>query len=646
VRLPESVIERQSNIRVRKRIDYKIDPAAVRVLMSLLSKLYSNPELAVLRELSTNARDAMIEAGRGHLPIEVTTPRGYNQILTIKDTGIGMDIFDLEDIYTSYATSTKRSNDDLNGALGVGSKSPFAITDQYTVVAVKNGIKTSAIISRSPEGGGSMDIISELETTEPNGVEIQIATRRGSDFETLAKNLFMYWAPNTVLLNSVEPAKFKGDKVTDKIYLDLEYNYYGKDVIVMSGVPYPLPERMSQFYQVVYFADNGEIDFTPSRESLELTERTRGVITNLKAEVNRLIAKQFQDKVDAFDNIRDAVMLFANNGSLLNTLSVPLAYKGYAWPQRYSLGYYHNNMIRYSGDTATKVDSIGIDDANRNKFNVVISDVKRLSPTMKEKLDFYAGEHNLDNQWIIADNYLNSYWLSELNYVDWEDIKVVKLPFTSTAKGVKRGPIAEYKLWDGDWTDNKIDPTKPVYYVGASDYQWDEVKFIINATGAEQVAKVYKVKMKPFMEAFPQAAPLDDLIVSTLNDFYRKINIQDAVDYVHYVSEHNYEWNALRRVLPSIRDRMLDTHIVSEYDRLNGVAALVDRKETMRVLRGKLKDWSQVSGPKGTYKASIGSLMGDYPMFLPAMVTRWHTPNDNIVLDYLNATYTFNKEKK
>ena len=63
-----------------------IDESATAHLMDVLTKLYSDPELAVLREYSTNAWDSHIAAGVKR-PIEVTLPTRFNPILTIRDYG-------------------------------------------------------------------------------------------------------------------------------------------------------------------------------------------------------------------------------------------------------------------------------------------------------------------------------------------------------------------------------------------------------------------------------------------------------------------------------------------------------------------------------------------------------------------------------
>jgi hypothetical protein len=57
-----------------------------------LSSLYSNRVRAVIREISTNARDAMIEAGNADRKFFVTLPDIAEQIFKVRDFGIGLAI--------------------------------------------------------------------------------------------------------------------------------------------------------------------------------------------------------------------------------------------------------------------------------------------------------------------------------------------------------------------------------------------------------------------------------------------------------------------------------------------------------------------------------------------------------------------------
>src|SRR3954462_183715 len=111
------------------------------MVMTILTDLYSNPVLAVIREYSTNALDAQIEAGVDR-PIEVTLPGPLSPFFKVRDYGDGLNEDDIRDIYSQYGTSTKRASNDVVGMLGLGCKSALTYTDQFTVTGIKNGVMT------------------------------------------------------------------------------------------------------------------------------------------------------------------------------------------------------------------------------------------------------------------------------------------------------------------------------------------------------------------------------------------------------------------------------------------------------------------------------------------------------------------------
>ncbi len=154
---------------------------------------YSNKELAPLREYSTNARDAHIQAGCPNRPIEIHLPSKLEPELRIRDFGKGLTIDELEDVYFRYWKSTKRNSNELNGCLGIGAKSAFAYTAAYTVISWCNGMKIVA----TGQKDGFADVIYHQPNTqsEPDGIEIVIPIEQKdiSKFFLEATELFKFW---------------------------------------------------------------------------------------------------------------------------------------------------------------------------------------------------------------------------------------------------------------------------------------------------------------------------------------------------------------------------------------------------------------------------------------------------------------------
>ena len=107
----------------------------------LSNGLYSNKERAIIREVSCNAYDANVDAGNGHIPIEVHLPNTLEPFFSIKDSGPGLTPDQMVNVYTQYGNSTKTDNNLAIGCMGLGSKSPFSYIDSFTVISIHRNPK-------------------------------------------------------------------------------------------------------------------------------------------------------------------------------------------------------------------------------------------------------------------------------------------------------------------------------------------------------------------------------------------------------------------------------------------------------------------------------------------------------------------------
>lgn len=83
----------------------------------LTANVYSNPVLAVVREWSTNACDACIDAGT---PVEfdVHIPTLAEPTFFVRDYGTGLTPEKITGLFSTLGASTKRDSDEFNGTLG------------------------------------------------------------------------------------------------------------------------------------------------------------------------------------------------------------------------------------------------------------------------------------------------------------------------------------------------------------------------------------------------------------------------------------------------------------------------------------------------------------------------------------------------
>lgn len=161
----------------------------------LSSKLYANPKLAIVRELSTNAYDAQVAAGNQDKAFVVHLPNTFEPFFSIRDYGTGLSPEDVEHIYTTYFASTRTDSNDFTGALGLGSKSPFSYTDQFTVTSYYNGTLYCYSAFKNENGEPTIALLHSDMTDELNGVEVKINVNQidFTDFKENAEQVYRFF---------------------------------------------------------------------------------------------------------------------------------------------------------------------------------------------------------------------------------------------------------------------------------------------------------------------------------------------------------------------------------------------------------------------------------------------------------------------
>jgi hypothetical protein len=288
-----------------------------RKAFQILSDLYSDKPLAIVRELGCNAADSMVMAGKADQPFYVHLPNALEPWLTIQDFGTGISHKNIYDIYSTYFESTKSNTNDQIGCLGLGSKSPFCYTDNFTITSIVDGEKRIYNSYFNQNNTPTIALMSTEETTEGNGIAIQIPIKAVDFhvFNVAVQKAFRFFDVKPTIeggtINwNIEAPIFEGDG-----WLSYEKFTYGEAYAVMGGVTYQISTHhleskhrdMINRAGLVLKFDMGELDFTPSRESLSYDEDTIKALNN-KME---FIAKNFREKlveiIDAKENIFDAI---------------------------------------------------------------------------------------------------------------------------------------------------------------------------------------------------------------------------------------------------------------------------------------------------------------------------------------------------
>jgi hypothetical protein len=354
-------------------VKMSIDADSVDVLMTNLTSLYSNPVRAIVREYSANALDSHTKSGQTK-PVLVLMPTEQNPVFSVQDFGVGMSKDEIANVYSRYGRSTKTSNNSEIGGFGLGCKSALAIAERFDIVAVKDGVKTTAFIQKNARGVGVVHFVSEDKTSDANGVLITIPVEhnRISAFRENT-SLFNTWAVGSVLVDG-EPNKavqyqdnylpiapagevsawveikkasvFSGrnfygygsvwSNITFNIggiAYELEKTWFGGDKDSITAKLANDSKMVGKLRNVLGYSKAvvnlpiGSIDLTPSREAIMITEKSVSTIVASLSDFGDAIRPAFQNYIQTLP-IEQAYRVYANNFSLF-TDEVDFSKAGY-----------------------------------------------------------------------------------------------------------------------------------------------------------------------------------------------------------------------------------------------------------------------------------------------------------------------------
>jgi hypothetical protein len=305
--------------------------ASAKAFNILSSGLYANKIRAIIRELSCNAVDSHVAAGNNETPFDVHLPNQLEPWFSIRDYGTGLTHEQVTQIYTTYFESTKTDSNEYIGALGLGSKSPFAYTDNFTITAIRNNKKGiySAFINQA--GVPSIAQMMTEDTTEPSGVEVKMSVNDNWDYSKFrdeARTVYTYFKLRPVITG------YKDFEFRDVTYdvMDIIPGVHSTDdhrsVAVMGNIAYPIDmpnadKNLGELFGLLrsglemHFAI-GELDFQASREGLSYIPQTIASIKSKLEAVNAQLAIHIAKEADAIDNAWERALYLQNrrNSSL------------------------------------------------------------------------------------------------------------------------------------------------------------------------------------------------------------------------------------------------------------------------------------------------------------------------------------------
>lgn len=264
------------------------------VLMGMLSTgLYQKPMRTMIQETLFNAWDAHRMGKCQDTPIDIYI--NDTSGLIVRDYGPGIHKKEIHPIYCIYGNSTKRDDDDQTGGFGLGSKSPYAYTDSFTVTSHHEGHKAMYVMNRVSEkndGGPGRSIIFEDLATEETGLIVTIPLKNESDQSRAlmyvqdilylsgikAKIHYLDDEPELIESESLAPGKWVvSDDHTTQGYIWAVYGGVRYSIIHDDAYSdeYNFVRKMADMLGTLYIGFKpSSLSPLPSREGLNLNERT------------------------------------------------------------------------------------------------------------------------------------------------------------------------------------------------------------------------------------------------------------------------------------------------------------------------------------------------------------------------------------
>lgn len=294
----------------------------------LSSNLYQNKILAVIREITCNAADAHTEAGLPLADIEVHLPSWSEPTFTVRDHGSGLSFEDVLNLYTTYFRSTKDNSNALIGGFGLGSKSPFAVADQFTVTSWHGGLKTTYVCYKQ-DGLPRVNTISSTPCGTETGLAVSVAVKSNdiSHWTHEACRFFSWWptlptfcvnapaiprsfnpddilvASNRVVNGIPDWAIFKRSLGRPTVMMGLVT--YALDVGSIKGLPadvFKLIGSSEMFLNMPV----GSLAVSPSRETLSYDPSTTATLVKKATEIAREIFTSIRQQVANLPSLYEA----------------------------------------------------------------------------------------------------------------------------------------------------------------------------------------------------------------------------------------------------------------------------------------------------------------------------------------------------
>lgn len=326
------ILEKQTEANILQQgqsqdsIGMSLDLDSAQILMQMLSKnLYSDSIGSTIRECASNALDSHRRAGVDK-PIIVSFGRNSqdNYEFCVEDFGIGLDADDVKNIISKYGKSTKRDSNTELGMMGLGFKAPLAYSSSFYFICRKDGVERKYMMYEG-EDVNTIDLLSEQQTSEGNGVKIIVPVKWNDrfDFEEKIKTQLAYFESvwfnvdginnnfsihrNSIYQFSELAQDSRLHICLDNVYYPLDFDKLGIDVIrIPVGLRFSLTDGIFP---------------TPNREALRYTQESKGLILAKIEEFADHIVTKYNEGITSNGDILSIFEYYGNGDRYLNMIS-------------------------------------------------------------------------------------------------------------------------------------------------------------------------------------------------------------------------------------------------------------------------------------------------------------------------------------
>lgn len=325
-------------------IHMSVDAENINHLMMILSSnLYQDPIGSIIREYTSNAIDANVEAGVEE-PVIVSLKNENNAcVFSVEDYGVGIDDQAFKSIISKYGKSTKQGKNNQLGYYGLGCKSGFAYTSQFYYTSVKDRVERKYLLYKSSTnaGGFNIDLIFESPTDKRNGVKVTIPVKNGDQakfVDAISKQLCyfdnVYFDLDYKLLdknmNEMKITRFNNFQISSCSPYNNLHICLGKVVYPIDWSILGITSRVDINAGLIFDLDSGLFP-TPSRESLIWNESTKTLVLERIKDFVTFLCENYNKSIIQAENITDVwyhIDNYAKNITLNGRIYDISSYKG------------------------------------------------------------------------------------------------------------------------------------------------------------------------------------------------------------------------------------------------------------------------------------------------------------------------------